>query len=71
MFRGEVAETIPQIQAAKDTWALMKDRGIDALINDSLVGSGESNKLSSCPLKKKHDADTAPFSIQSSCGVLT
>lgn len=29
----------PYIQAAKDTWGLMKDRGIDALINDSLVGS--------------------------------
>jgi hypothetical protein len=26
------------IPAAKDTWRLMKDRGIDALINDSLVG---------------------------------
>lgn len=30
------------IPAAKDTWRLMKDRGIDALINDSLVGTGES-----------------------------
>ncbi|KAG8892407.1 putative choline transporter, neither null mutation nor overexpression affects choline transport, partial [Tulasnella sp. 403] len=28
----------PFIPAAKDTWALFKDRGIDALINDSLVG---------------------------------
>ncbi|RDB16947.1 Protein PNS1 [Hypsizygus marmoreus] len=28
----------PYIQAAKDTWRLFKDRGIDALINDSLVG---------------------------------
>ncbi|KAK1924435.1 integral to plasma membrane protein [Papiliotrema laurentii] len=27
------------IPAAKDTWRLMKDRGIDALINDSIVGS--------------------------------
>ncbi|EIN11911.1 DUF580-domain-containing protein [Punctularia strigosozonata HHB-11173 SS5] len=27
----------PYIQAAKDTWRLFKDRGIDALINDSLV----------------------------------
>ncbi|KAL7417547.1 DUF580-domain-containing protein [Mrakia frigida] len=26
------------IPAAKDTWRLMKDRGIDALVNDSLVG---------------------------------
>lgn len=29
------------LPAAKDTWRLMKDRGIDALINDSLVGTGE------------------------------
>ncbi|BEJ17676.1 hypothetical protein CspHIS471_0610770 [Cutaneotrichosporon sp. HIS471] len=29
----------PYIQAAKDTWRLMKDRGIDALVNDSLVGT--------------------------------
>ena len=28
------------IPAAKDTWRLMKDRGLDALINDSLVGTG-------------------------------
>ena len=28
----------PYIEAAKDTWRLFKDRGIDALINDSLVG---------------------------------
>ena len=28
----------PYFQAAKDTWALMKSRGIDALINDCLVG---------------------------------
>ncbi|SCZ87556.1 BZ3500_MvSof-1268-A1-R1_Chr2-2g05022 [Microbotryum saponariae] len=27
------------IQAAKDTWNLFKDRGIDALVNDSLVNS--------------------------------
>lgn len=26
------------IPAAKDTWRLFKDRGIDALVNDSLVG---------------------------------
>ncbi|TDL26138.1 DUF580-domain-containing protein [Rickenella mellea] len=26
------------IEAAKDTWRLFKDRGIDALVNDSLVG---------------------------------
>lgn len=28
----------PYLQAARDTWRLIKDRGIDALINDSLVG---------------------------------
>ncbi|KAG0693390.1 plasma-membrane choline transporter-domain-containing protein [Suillus ampliporus] len=28
----------PYIQAAKDTWTMFKDRGIDALVNDSLVG---------------------------------
>jgi Plasma-membrane choline transporter len=28
----------PYIAAAKDTWKLMKDRGIDALINDCLIG---------------------------------
>jgi len=28
----------PYITAAKDTWRLFKDRGIDALVNDSLVG---------------------------------
>lgn len=28
----------PYIAAAKDTWRLLKDRGIDALVNDSLVG---------------------------------
>ncbi|CUA76223.1 Protein PNS1 [Cryptococcus neoformans var, neoformans B-3501A] [Rhizoctonia solani] len=28
----------PYIPAAKDTWRLFKDRGIDALINDSLTG---------------------------------
>jgi len=27
----------PYIRAAKDTWRLLKDRGIDAIINDSLV----------------------------------
>ncbi|KIP11620.1 hypothetical protein PHLGIDRAFT_63436 [Phlebiopsis gigantea 11061_1 CR5-6] len=27
----------PYLQAAKDTWGLFKDRGIDALINDQLV----------------------------------
>ncbi|KAJ8590242.1 DUF580-domain-containing protein [Rhizopogon salebrosus TDB-379] len=28
----------PYLRAAKDTWTLFKDRGIDALVNDSLVG---------------------------------
>ncbi|KIL66185.1 hypothetical protein M378DRAFT_161032 [Amanita muscaria Koide BX008] len=28
----------PYIEAAKDTWHLFRDRGIDALVNDSLVG---------------------------------
>jgi hypothetical protein len=30
------------IPAAKDTWRLFKDRGIDALVNDSLVGMSAS-----------------------------
>jgi hypothetical protein len=29
----------PYIQAAKDAWHLLKDRGIDALVNDSLVNN--------------------------------
>ncbi|ORX92200.1 DUF580-domain-containing protein [Basidiobolus meristosporus CBS 931.73] len=29
----------PYCQAAKDTWRLIKDRGIDAMINDSLIGN--------------------------------
>lgn len=33
----------PYIPAAKDTWRLFKDRGIDALINDSLTGMGTFN----------------------------
>lgn len=28
----------PYLGAAKDTWRLFKDRGIDAIVNDSLVG---------------------------------
>ncbi|KII92408.1 hypothetical protein PLICRDRAFT_102406 [Plicaturopsis crispa FD-325 SS-3] len=28
----------PYIQAAKDTWRMFKDRGIDTIVNDSLVG---------------------------------
>ena len=35
----------PYIQAAKDTWALFRDRGIDALVNDSLVGTSKSTPL--------------------------
>ena len=30
----------PYLAAAKDTWGLFKDRGIDAVINDSLVNMG-------------------------------
>jgi hypothetical protein len=30
------------IPAAKDTWRLFKDRGIDAVVNDSLVSMGNS-----------------------------
>ena len=33
------------IPAAKDTWRLFKDRGIDALVNDSLVGMSKSSSL--------------------------
>ncbi|KAJ1963738.1 putative choline transporter, neither null mutation nor overexpression affects choline transport [Dipsacomyces acuminosporus] len=29
----------PFIQAARDTWDLIKDRGVDALINDCLIGN--------------------------------
>lgn len=29
----------PYIQAAKDTWSLIKSRGIDAVVNDSLIGT--------------------------------
>ncbi|KAI1297031.1 putative choline transporter, neither null mutation nor overexpression affects choline transport [Mortierella claussenii] len=29
----------PFVTAAKDTWELVKDRGVDALVNDNLVGS--------------------------------
>ncbi|KAI8322667.1 DUF580-domain-containing protein [Martensiomyces pterosporus] len=29
----------PFIQAAKDTWELIKDRGVEALINDCLIGN--------------------------------
>lgn len=28
----------PYVSAARDTWKLFMDRGIDALVNDSLVG---------------------------------
>ena len=30
------------LNAAKDTWGLFVDRGIDALVNDSLVGMSKS-----------------------------
>jgi hypothetical protein len=29
----------PYIKAAKDTWNLFKDRGIDALVNDCLINN--------------------------------
>ncbi|KAF9581658.1 putative choline transporter, neither null mutation nor overexpression affects choline transport [Lunasporangiospora selenospora] len=29
----------PFVQAAKDTWEMIKDRGVDAIVNDSLVGN--------------------------------
>lgn len=29
----------PYIQAARDTWRLVKSRGVDAIVNDSLVGT--------------------------------
>lgn len=32
----------PYLQAAKDTWGLFKDRGIDGLINDQLVSMSTS-----------------------------
>ena len=35
----------PYIEAAKDTWRLFTDRGIDAIINDSLVGMSTYFKL--------------------------
>ncbi len=39
-------DALKKIPAAKDTWALMKDRGIDALINDNLTGiSGSISPL--------------------------
>jgi hypothetical protein len=31
----------PYIAAAKDTWHLLTDRGVDAIINDTIVGFGE------------------------------
>lgn len=29
----------PYIQAAKDTWSLVKSRGVDAIVNDNLIGT--------------------------------
>lgn len=31
----------PYIAAAKDTWRMIVDRGVDAIINDTIVGIGE------------------------------
>lgn len=40
----------PYIDAAKDTWRLFKDRGIDTIVNDSLVNmSTPSPMCLSCP----------------------
>lgn len=33
-----IASLYVQVAAAKDTWNLLRKRGIDALVNDSLVG---------------------------------
>lgn len=49
------------IPAAKDTWRLMKDRGIDALINDSLIGTG-TVLIHFLPISYSY--------VQSSCGGL-
>ncbi|KAG0213057.1 putative choline transporter, neither null mutation nor overexpression affects choline transport [Mortierella sp. GBA30] len=40
----------PYIQAAKDTWTILKDRGIEQLINDNLIGNvwGMAAILSGC-----------------------
>jgi hypothetical protein len=38
----------PYVQAAKDTWGLFKDRGIDALVNDQLVSMSMSHFPSYC-----------------------
>ena len=32
----------PYMQAAQSAWHLLRDRGIDALVNDSLVSMSES-----------------------------
>ena len=37
----------PYIQAAKDTWHLLTDRGIDAVINDTIVNLGMCYMLAS------------------------
>jgi hypothetical protein len=45
-----------QLPAAKDTWRLMRDRGINALINDSLVGIGAQfppTSFSGCRMVKR------------------
>ncbi|KAI7872957.1 plasma-membrane choline transporter-domain-containing protein [Spinellus fusiger] len=38
-FSGVAIYGKPFIPAAKDTWAMVKNRGIDAMINDNLIGS--------------------------------
>lgn len=47
------------IPAAKDTWKLFKDRGIDALVNDSLVGMSRSPRLLNLEICRTNDAMTS------------
>ena len=35
----------PYVSAARDTWKLFMDRGIDALVSDSLVGISEFRSI--------------------------
>ncbi|KAJ9048669.1 putative choline transporter, neither null mutation nor overexpression affects choline transport [Entomophthora muscae] len=30
---------LPYVEAGKSTWTLIKDRGVDAIVNDSLIGN--------------------------------
>lgn len=44
------------MSAARDTWRLFQDRGIDALINDSLVGISQFRTI----FGEAHGVDTFP-----------